>query len=266
MIIELFDSLPISGVYIVITLFILLSFEVGYQISKYSRTRSDQEAPRAISPMVGGLLGMLAFVLAFTFSMAASQHNLRKHYVLDEANAIGTAYLRSDLVDEPQRAEVKKLLQEYVDIRLRPLDTDMGLDMDMLKTTIVRSVELHKLLWTQVSSAAEKEPNTNTGLLIQSINKVIDMHEKRLTAFFHNRIPGSIWLTLLAISSLTMMTMGSQAGLSKSRRLVAVIPLVMAFSALTTVVVDLDRPQKGLIKVSQQAMISLQSSMNQKKE
>jgi len=216
--------------------------------------------------MVGGLLCILAFVLAFKFSMAASTQNRREQYDLNEANAIGTAYQRSDLMHGPQRTEVKKRLQEYVDIPLRPLDTEMGIDMDMMKTVIVESVELHKLLWTQVSSAAEKEPNTNTGLLIQSINKVIDMHEKRLTASFHNRIPGSIWLTLLAISSLTMMTMGSQAGLSKSRRLVAVIPLVMAFAALTTVVVDLDRSQKGMITVSQQAMINLQSSMNQKKK
>ncbi len=259
MIIELFDSLPIYGVYIVITLSILLSFEVGYQISKYSGTRYDKEAVNAISPMVGGLLGMLAFVLAFTFAMAAAQHNLRKQFVLDEANAIGTTYLRADLIDRPHRTEVKKLLQKYVDIRLQAVAATM--DIDMQKTIITRSVELHGLLWTQVSYVAKKEPNTNTGLLIQSINKVIDMHEKRITAALRNRIPGSIWLTLLAISSLTMMTMGSQAGLSKSRRLVAVIPLVMAFSALTTVVVDLDRPQKGLIKVSQQAMINLQNSM-----
>ena len=80
-------------------------------------------------------------------------------------------------------------------------------------------------------------------------------------AAFSNRIPGSIWLALLVISALTMMTIGAQAGLSKSRRLVAVIPLIMAFSALTTVVVDLDRPQKGLITVGQEAMTNLQSSM-----
>ena len=264
MIIELFDSLPIYSVYIGITLSILLSFEVGYQISKYSGTRYDKEAVNAISPMVGGLLGMLAFVLAFTFAMAAAQHNLRKQFVLDEANAIGTSYLRADLVDEPHRTEVKKLLQEYVDIRLQAVAATM--DIDMQKTVITRSVELHGLLWTQVSYVAKKEPDTNTGLLIQSINKVIDMHEKRLTAALRNRIPTSIWLALFAISALTMMTIGSQAGLSKSRRLVAVIPLVMAFAALATVVVDLDRPQKGMIKVGQQAMVSLQSSMNQKKE
>jgi len=111
---------------------------------------------------------------------------------------------------------------------------------------------------------AIKSPNTNTGLLAQSANKVIEIHYKRLTSALQNRIPSSIWWTLLVISILTMITMGNQAGLSKSRRLVAVIPLVMAFSALTTVIVDLDRPQKGMIKVGQQTMIDLHERMKKK--
>ncbi|MGB5965921.1 MAG: hypothetical protein WBF77_03685 [Sulfurimonadaceae bacterium] len=78
----IFDFLPTWGVYIGVTLSILLSFEAGYQISKYTTFRNDREGSNSTSPMVGGLLGMLAFVLAFTFSMAASQHNLRKQNVL----------------------------------------------------------------------------------------------------------------------------------------------------------------------------------------
>lgn len=257
--IGIFDFMPIWGIYIGITLSILLSFEIGYQITKYTVLRNDKDGSSAISPMVGGLLGMLAFVLAFTFSMAASQHNVRKHNVLKEANTIGTAYLRADLIDEPHKTKVKQLLKEYVDIRLNVVKNAM--DTDILKTTIVRSLEIHNLLWAEVSSIAKKEPNPNTGLLLQSLNSVIDMHEIRLMAALNNRIPGSIWLALLVISALTMMTMGAQAGLSKSRRLVAVVPLIMAFSALTTVVVDLDRPQKGMITVGQEAMTNLQSNM-----
>jgi hypothetical protein len=73
----LLDSVPIYAVYVCITLFILFSFEAGYQIGKHAHMRLDKEAPSALGPMVGGILGMLAFVLAFTFSMTASQHNVR---------------------------------------------------------------------------------------------------------------------------------------------------------------------------------------------
>ena len=254
----LLDSFPIYVVYICITLFILFSFEVGYQIGKHAHMRLDKEAPSALSPMVGGILGMLAFVLAFTFSMTTSQHNVRKQYVIDEANVIGTAYLRADLIEEQHGTEVKRLLRDYVDARV-------GANSGNIDTVNAKSIELHELLWAQVSSAAVTLPNTNTSLLIQSINEVIDMHEKRINAALMNRIPNTIRLALIIIAALTMITLGTQAGLSVSRRLVAVIPLAFAFAALATVIVDLDRPHRGIIKVEQRAMINLQTTIHLEK-
>ena len=261
--IGIFDTIPIWGIYIGSTLILLLSFEVGYQISKYTAARNDKEGFNSTSPMVSGLLGMLAFVLAFTFAMAASQHNLRKQNVLDEANIIGTAYLRADLIGERDETKIKQLLKEYVDSRVYAIEIG---DRNIMKGVLKRSLEIHGLLWAQVSLSAKKEPSLYTGLLIQSINSIIDAHQARATAGFYNRIPSSIWLALLAISALTMMTMGSQARLSKSRRLTAVIPLIMAFTALTAVVLDLDRPQEGMITVGQEAMIDLQKNLNLKSE
>lgn len=261
--IGIFDYLPIWSIYIGMTLTLLLSFELGYQISKYTSERGDKEGFNSISPMVGGLLALLAFVLAFTFAMAASQHNLRKQNVLDEANIIGTAYLRTNLLGERDQTKVKKLLKEYVDGRVYAIETG---DSEQLKATLIRSLEIHDLLWGQVSSAAKREPNLYASLVLESINNVIDSHETRVTAGFYNRVPSSIWLVLLAISSLTMITMGAQARLSKSRRLIAVIPLIMAFTSLTAVVLDLDRPQEGMITVGQEAMIDLQKSLKLESE
>lgn len=252
----LFGSLPIAAIFVGFCLLILASCEVGYQFGKHARTDQDTEAPSSIGAMVGGLLGMLGFVLAFTFSMAASQHELRKQNVLDEANAIGTAYLRSDLIDKQYGIEVKRLLREYVDVRLQAT-SERGLD-----AAIARSSEIHNLVWAQVSSAAVASPNTNTFLMIQSINDVIDMHEKRLTGALRNRIPDSVWIALIAITVLTMGTMGVLVGFTGKRRQVAVVALSLAFAVLVTLVVDLDRPQSGLITVGQQSMVNLQSSMN----
>ena len=257
--IGIFDFLPIWSIYMGMTLSLLVSFEVGYQISKYTASRNDKEGFNSISPMVSGLLGMLAFVLAFTFAMASSQHNLRKQNVLDEANIISTAYLRTDLLDERDATKIKELLKEYVDGRVYVID--MGIHTDMMKISLARFQEIHELLWAQVSSAAKNKPSLNAWLLIQSVNEIIDIHQRRVTGGFYNRIPSSIWLVLLVISTLTMITMGSQARLSNSRRMTAVIPLIMAFTALTTVVLDLDRPQEGMITVGQEAMVDLQNSL-----
>jgi hypothetical protein len=255
-----FGSLPLSGIFVGVTLLILASCEIGYQFGNRTRSNQDKEAPSSIGAMVGGLLGMLGFVLAFTFSMAASQFEIRKQNVLDEANTIGTAYLRADLIDKPHGTEVKRLLREYVDVRLQATKVN-GLD-----AAIARSAEIHKLLWAQVSSAAVAGPNTNTSLMIQSINEVIDMHEKRLTGALRNRIPESVWIALIAITVLTMATMGMLIGFTGKRRQSAVIAVSLAFAVLVTLVVDLDSPQRGLIIVGQQSMIDLQHSMDSAKK
>jgi hypothetical protein len=253
--IELFEAIPILFIFAGIAILMLAFGEVGYRIGERRRTCQDTEAPTSLGPMVGGVLGMLAFILAVTFSMAASQHDLRKQNVLEEANSIGTAYLRSDLIDKTYGTEVKRLLREYVNVRLNAAS---GSD---LNTALAKSVEIHNLLWTQVSSAARENPGTNSSLVIQSINDVIDMHEKRVTGALRNRIPVSVWLALFAIIALTMITIGTQVGLSCKRRLVAMIPLILAFAVLVTLVVDLNRPQSGLITVGQQSMANLKSSM-----
>ena len=97
--------------------------------------------------------------------------------------------------------------------------------------------------------------------MIQTNNNIIDLHEKLVTAGLRNRIPISIWITLLAISFMTMITIGIKAGFTKPRGLIAVIPMILAFAALTTLIVDLNRPQKGLFKVGQQSMISVQKNI-----
>jgi hypothetical protein len=250
----IFEALPAGIIYLVVVFVLLISCEIGFRLGDRARSRQDREAPASLAPMVGGLLGMLAFVLAFTFSIAAQLHELRKQNVLNEANAVGTAYLRSELLPDRDGAVIRELLREYVDVRL---GAAQGEDLD---AALVRSITIHGLLWNQAVAAALAEPTTNTALVIESINDVIDMHQKRVAAALQNRIPGSIWVALSVISVLTMTTIGTQVGLSRKRRLIAVIPLSLALAALVILVVDLDRPGDGLIRVGQQAMIELQRS------
>jgi hypothetical protein len=148
-------------------------------------------------------------------------------------------------------------LREYVAIRLQAARP--GGDW---QTAVKRSLEIHDLLWAQVASAAIDDPNEITSLVVQSVNDVIDMHEQRLTGAIRSRIPGSVWIGLMAITVLAMLTIGLQAGLAGKRRMVAVLPLSLAFAVLVTLIVDLNRPYGGLITVGQQAMVDLQNTMN----
>lgn len=252
---EYIQSLPIFITFILIVFLILVCFEMGFQISLRTHRKPGSSIPQTMGQISAALLGMLAFVLAFTFSMAASQHNLRKEMVLEEANAVGTAYLRSDLIPPMYGEDLKSLLREYVAVRLK------AANKAYTQEGIRRSEQLHPLMWQQARAAALNASNTNSALLVEAINEVIDMHEKRVTASLRNKIPASIWITLFAISFLAMAIIGIESGFSKSRRLLIVVPMVFAFAALITLIVELNRPQEGLIQVGQQSMISLQKSM-----
>lgn len=252
------EAMPIPVAYLCIVLLILAACEAGILIGRrHQRARQDEGAMTSVGPMVGGLLGMLAFVLAFTFSTASTHHGARKQDVLTEAIHIGAAYLRADLIGDARGSQIKRLLREYVDVRLRAARP--GGD---LKAGVTRSLEIHDLLWRQASSAAIEDPGHNADLMVESVNDVIEMHERRYVDGVRARIPGSIWLGLMAITVLTMGTMGLQIGLSGKRRLLGIIPIALAFAVLVTLILDLNRPQGGFITVSQQPLLDLQVRMN----
>jgi hypothetical protein len=144
-----------------------------------------------------------------------------------------------------------------VDVRVRAASP--GGD---LKAGLERSLQIHEQLWMQVASAARENPDHNTTLMVESVNDVIDVHERRLADGIRVRIPARIWAGLLAITVLTMGTLGLQIGLSGKRRIVGVIPIAFTFAVLVTLIVDLNRPQGGFITVSQQPLIDLQDKLH----
>lgn len=107
------DALPLWGVFGAILIVVLLSVECGYRLGRYRRNRHEQEKETPVGTMVGATLGLLAFILAFTFGLAAARFDTRRQVLLDEANAIGTTYLRAGMLPE-QRNEIRTLLRNYV--------------------------------------------------------------------------------------------------------------------------------------------------------
>lgn len=207
--------------------------------------------------MVGSILGLLAFLLAFTFGMAATRFDARRQSVLEEANAIGTTYLRARLLPQPQRAEIARLLREYADVRVE------GIQKGDVAGAIARSEELHELLWSEAVGAAENK-NANaimTGIFVQSLNEMIDLHAKRVAVGTRSRIPISIWGGLFALATLGMAAVGYQAGLSATRRSPAMLGMVIAFAGVLWLIADLDRGSEGFLMVSQQALVDVQRSM-----
>jgi len=250
------DILPLWGLFVAILLVVLLSIEGGFRLGKYRRSQSEQEQEAPVGAMVGATLGLLAFFLAFTFGMAAERFEVRKKVVLDEANAIGTTYLRAGMIPE-RREEIRALLRDYVDARLNAVQSGN------VAEGIRRSENILDQLWVHAVVVGTQNPNSIVvGLFVQSLNEVIDLHTKRVTAGVRNRIPGAIWVALFAVGIVALATMGYHGGLAGTRRSFAVLPVAFAFSAVIVLIADLDRPLEGALKVSQQALIDVRQTMN----
>ena len=209
-----------------------------------------------MAAMVASVLGLLAFMLAFTFSMAATRFDTRRQGVLQEANSIGTTWLRARLLPEPQRAEITELLRRYTELRVR------NTNANTITELIGESEKLHEQLWSRAVAAAERDSGSiTTGLFLQSLNETIDLHSTRVFAGLMSRVPFAIWLALFSLNVLGMASVGYQAGLSATRRSPEMLILTLAFASVLYLNVDLDRAHEGLLHVNQQPMINLYDSM-----
>lgn len=250
------DVIPLWGIFLATVAVISLSVEGGYRLGKVRRQRAETEKESSVGAMVAATLGLVAFMLAFTFGLAASRFDLRRQVILDEANAIGTSYLRSDFLPEPQRSETRRLLREYVNLRLA------GVRIEAVRKAISESTKIHSRLWAQAVAAGEKDSRSiPIGLFIESLNEVIDLHSKRVMVGLRNRVPGTIWAALYFVAILAMGEVGYHEGLTSPRRSPAVLALVLTFSAVMYLIADLDRPLEGLLRISQRPILDLRLSL-----
>jgi hypothetical protein len=253
---QLLDSLPIGGVFVAFSIVALITSEGGYRLGRWwqEHTPDEKEGPTAM--IVGSLLGLMAFLLAITMGMATDRFDTRRRIVLAEANSVGTTYLRAGYLPEPASSRIRDLLREYVPLRI------VTNDHADLRVRMVRSVEIQTKVWSIAEGLARATPQSDVlALFIDSLNETIDLHETRVTAGLYARVPETILLLLILGSIVTLGTVGYNAGLTRRRSPFTAFALILALGAVTTLVVDLDRPQEGLLKVNQQPLIDLQEQI-----
>jgi len=243
---------------IIIALF-LSSSEIGFRLGRWTQSKSNEPTRSQVNMLQAASLGLLALLLGFTFSMALTRFDIRKQLVLDEANAIGTTYLRAQLLPDPARKEVSDLLHHYVDVRLEFYQA--GIDQGKLQKVDEDTEKLHRALWSYAITTGGQDPRAiPTGLFIQSLNEVIDLHSKRMTAM-ENHVPESVFVLLLVVATLSLGLVGYGAGMGRDRNLLPTVISVLLIASVILLIMDLDRPRRGLIKVSQQSMVRLQDSL-----
>ena len=235
---------------------VLVFWEVGYRFGHRTTKKEKPETGQSITTLVSIILGLVAFLLAFTFNMAAGRFQERRDVFIEDVNAIGTAYLRTETIAEPERSNLKALFREYVDNRI---DIAGSHDIDQ---RLAKATELQNAMWQQTVAVTEKDRSPVAAIFVQSMNEMIDMHTKRLTIVVEHRIPDSVWLALFALTALGVAAMGYQNGLLDRGRSPAVVIVALMFAVVIFMIADLDSPGSGSIYVDQQAMTDLRNSMN----
>jgi hypothetical protein len=244
-----------SSVAISVALFVLILIfnELGFQAGRFVQARSDNEVKVLTGSIQASVLGLLALLLGFTFSMSMQRYDNRSMALIDEANTIGTAILRVQLLPEQLQPEAKAMLKNYVQLRIAVGSVDM--------TKIKRRADYNRQiadaqnsLWALAVSATEIDPRpVTTGVFVKSLNDMIDAQGKR-NALLQMHVPEVVLLLLFAVFVSSGAILGYSGGLS-GRRIVAPILLVSVLITLIVfIIIDLDRPKRGLIQVNQSAM------------
>jgi hypothetical protein len=256
---EILFRLPEWSIAVALAVVLLVVVELARRYGRrdFDRFGAAEEDSASLS---GASLGLLALLLAFTYSVASDHFDLRKQLVLKEANAIGTAFLRTDFTPDPQRTELQALLRSYTDARVG--FSDAGLDAARHVAMLRETDRLQAAIWSAALRTVRERTSTPLdALLFEALNDVIDVHSERLRAQ-RDHVPEIVILLLIAAAIASVGMLGYAAGRKGDRQqwFRAILPVLIV--GVITLIIDLDRPRSGFILVSQQPLLDLQASLH----
>ncbi len=229
----------------------------GVLLGRYLRKHSEA-LREPFGVLQGALLGVVGLILAFGLSLAVGRYEDRRAAVVAEANAIGTTYLRAQLLAEPERSRSLALLREYVDLAIR-LSHDVPNSSDMKRTAAAEGV-VQRRLWALAGESVDKAPIASAPrLYVDTLNSMIDMQTVRISGL-NNRVPGAV---------LGLELIGAAIALGLLALYLSVLgrvptPMLLAGALVTMLLLvtfDLDRPVRGLITVPSTPLETLRASM-----
>lgn len=244
----LFEMLIAAG----LLLGLLVSLEAGFRVGL--RAKESREVPEAgqLGAVQGSILGLLGLLLGFSFAGAAGRFMERQEYIVQEANAIGTAFLRADLIDEPHRSDLQQALADYTAFRVEASKTiQFGLSED----TEAMVAELHARIWHAARSGVTENDGTMV-VVLGPVNEVIDLHALRVGAS-RRHLPGLVLGLLIGCSSLAIAVIGYGCGLTGRRHSLMTVSLTILICTALWTTIDLDHPRVGIIRLDDRPLTEM---------
>jgi hypothetical protein len=231
-----------------------LSVQIGARIGTKLRPPREEERDD-LGLVISSSLTLLALIIGFSFSMAVSRYDQRKNYEEEEANAIGTEYVRAGLLPAADAATVRQLLVQYLDLRLVFFTTRNQQELEQISG---ETTKLQDQMWSVVERAAAAQPTPIIGLVVSGMNDVLNRQGYTQAAWW-NRIPTGAWSLMIILAICCSLLVGYGAH-QKKGLLFSVLPFLLAIAFF--LIADIDSPRRGVIRVAPQNLISLSDSLH----
>lgn len=237
--------------------------EIGYRLGKATHLQEQVEHESAVSAIAGSVLGLTAFVLAFSFSIVYQRYDDKKDLVREEALAVWTAYQRADFLPENERQLAKNEIHRYVNLHISiPFSAEeyQQEHKKALRAVLLETRAIQANLWSMATENVQNNGNLNSdigSMYIDALNEMTSLQEQRVAVGIETRLHISIWITLFALTFSGMLALGFQTGVAGSKRSKASPVLACSFGVLLALIAALDRP--GVILVSQQPLMDVKN-------
>lgn len=238
----------------------VLLLELGRRLGRHRRGRDEEGARAGLGAVEGAVFGVLGLLIAFTFSGAASRFDARRQLILEEANAIGTAWLRIDLQPPATQPELRDLFRRYMDARLAVYEKVP--DMVAVREALAKAGTLQGEIWTRAVAAGGEASTPLSAQLVPALNQMFDIATSR-TAVVHMHPPAIIYVMLGALSLMSALLAGFAMAGGKSRSWIHMLCFALMMGVTVYVILDLEFPRIGFIRVdaADRLLIELRESM-----
>lgn len=256
---EVMYDLPSYLIAFTLFVLILLTMQLGRKLGKRRHARETEDSKHQANTVQGSLIGLLALLLGFTFSLSLGRYDQRSVEVVIEANAIGTAWLRTDLLGDARRGAAKDLLRRYATLRLDAAEVSAADDAGRDKL-IAEADAVFTDLWQLSTDEARETANPVSMGFVSSLNDMIDAMSAR-NAAINRHVPEIVLFLLFGTFVVLGGVIGYSNGISIIRPGIPVYAMMILIVILVFLIIDLDRPRRGLIAVDQSALAATVATM-----
>jgi len=240
---------------------LLAANELGYRLGRRGHEQESESSRTASGALKGSVYALVALLLGFSFSATTARYDLRQRIVLDQANAVGTCHLRAGLLDKPFRDRIRESLRGYVRDRLAYAAAgDDHARLSRASAAIDRRLDE---LWTVVEESNRQYPDAvRNSMIVPAANEVIDLSSTRAWAN-RNHLPNAVLVLLLASVLVTGLLLGHSSGQAGRRHATLWLASNLIFALVLFVILDFDRPRRGLIRVDLTPLVELESTLGE---